>query len=1518
MEIIGESFNLPIDNNQALIDDSSSIYRRWLHGKVHVEAFETHRQELYITVFHHLSQLFNVKPGSQSTISVHGNLCHNVLNMMSQFAYNQSDKVDLSTWKQIFPTILGIGDYLFHSSSARQLLTELGPHYLQTLFNMYICSQVTDDGCWALFQSIATRWTQQKILIEQWFSTLQTLAHYINYSLYGYPFGNKSVQLIITHGKPAVPLSDITYKQALFLFSKFFHIVGNPNYFTSSASFIQLLQSLTSIITLLAHPDSTITSRELWSQIKTVPPPININSILSFCGSWLVQAIVEEKDFSHTGLLRFRADPTSGSIFEDHSRSGMYVSGTSVAASAYFTLITSYCSLPLSPNNLSQFYATLSIAISPVSPLQLRSATLHAVVPLFCNDIRGTKPLAAFLWPFLNNLTLNETGEQFVIMRRDAITLLSTLYAFGHQYGDKPIPHLANTDKPYVFFLNHISEPARPDVTLVPTDLRDSSSHTLTLTPFFQVWERDDNQREEKQEQESEGEVLSEEKAREQQELQKWREMRKLYSIDLRPKSFSELSGLIHTHFLTLLTVERNVPNLHRLIHSLGMIFHEEIQLVLSAFLPTSTHFRPLIQNEREMLPYLFSTKNSQHSTDLSASPSLQHSLSICQSIINAFVHRLCVPFTLQESEHFPFGLPSAPFTSPHSSVLMDFLQSLQSFAPFFSILNYFEPELILSILTRIGSFTELLLLCTVSDLHTFVRPSTPASTPSVDELVLGECFSTLTEIVMYSGDSLNSKEGAELIGQLLSLVQFSISCQPSIPPRQPVNEQTQNQIWPASSQLYAAKTLATCLLVRFQQYPLPHDSAVSSYLSSADVAKKEAQRITDQLSHFILEKGEKETAESAEKKPVQLAPNPPLSRELEKEEEEQEQNEDTSEPEDNSESNQLEGDEEKAAEEEGKENQPPKELEKDTHPPTESEKEKEHTKQDRVVPATSSTQTPAAAPTTTTATSFKNPYRSHRPPKVTAERVMKQYIQNNSTVISTVESIASIREDHPVGNSLFLFVNDPSGQYAWKGTCHNFAESTVLANSRGSRAVPEGGSGEREERRGNPFFVKGSEEESQTRQDDVLQVLLNQKSLVEQNESLATAREVSMQAKLQKRREKRKTMSTVQNKDDENVKDTTIQQPHPYLSQISSLNQNLTKHVFIPPPPHTFTPPIPPHTSATPSRKGFFPQTYSYNTSNRLFWSHFGGTSTDKRTCGVLFAPPGEDESMSKFLMRPNTLAFNRNLETNTFSLNHNCDDKQPRLNPLPQSSQLARDFSRLNESPERSQHKIGVIYVRNGQVEQNAILTNETSSPFFVSFIKSLGWEVDLATHKGFMGGLDRTGIAGVTSPYYSDYANEVIFHVPSFWMSRPDDPQQIHKKRHVGNDHVHIIWNEHTQEYKPNTISSQFNFAHIVVNAIPSSGNRLFRVRVFAKKLQHSVGDKLSGPLVDNAVVSIRALPELLRQTVMNANRSARIMQNLFLRPYAQREESIDNLLKHTANTGGLTSELQQFIPSSHSVM
>jgi hypothetical protein len=41
-------------------------------------------------------------------------------------------------------------------------------------------------------------------------------------------------------------------------------------------------------------------------------------------------------------------------------------------------------------------------------------------------------------------------------------------------------------------------------------------------------------------------------------------------------------------------------------------------------------------------------------------------------------------------------------------------------------------------------------------------------------------------------------------------------------------------------------------------------------------------------------------------------------------------------------------------------------------------------------------------------------------------------------------------------------------------------------------------------------------------------------------------------------------------------------------------------------------------------------------------------------------------------------------------------------------------------------------------------------------------LGWEVELETHTGFMGGLQRNKSSGETAPYFATSFTEVIFHV------------------------------------------------------------------------------------------------------------------------------------------------------------
>lgn len=57
-----------------------------------------------------------------------------------------------------------------------------------------------------------------------------------------------------------------------------------------------------------------------------------------------------------------------------------------------------------------------------------------------------------------------------------------------------------------------------------------------------------------------------------------------------------------------------------------------------------------------------------------------------------------------------------------------------------------------------------------------------------------------------------------------------------------------------------------------------------------------------------------------------------------------------------------------------------------------------------------------------------------------------------------------------------------------------------------------------------------------------------------------------------------------------------------------------------------------------------------------------------------------------------------------------------------------------------------------------------------------------MDLATHCGFMGGLQRNGSTGLTAPYYATSTVEVIFHVSTRMPSDSDDSltKKVKKKR------------------------------------------------------------------------------------------------------------------------------------------
>ncbi|KAJ3432181.1 rho gtpase-activating protein [Anaeramoeba flamelloides] len=225
----------------------------------------------------------------------------------------------------------------------------------------------------------------------------------------------------------------------------------------------------------------------------------------------------------------------------------------------------------------------------------------------------------------------------------------------------------------------------------------------------------------------------------------------------------------------------------------------------------------------------------------------------------------------------------------------------------------------------------------------------------------------------------------------------------------------------------------------------------------------------------------------------------------------------------------------------------------------------------------------------------------------------------------------------------------------------------------------------------------------------------------------------------------------------------------------------------------------------------------------------------------------------------------------------NHTSKDE---LIFLSRSDRLDRSLKELDKRNSREVQKIGVIYVAPKQNEQIEILSNEYGSPLYEEFVKGLGWEIEISNHLGYTGGLDKYGITdGSSCPYFANFQFEIIWHVVTRMPTSKNNPKQINKKRHVGNDWVHVVWSENEdQEYDPTTITSQFNFAHIVIYPLP---NGLFRIQIFLKD-----GVQIFGPLIDGMIINKKSLPILVRKTAMFANKFTRSKQKSYQHPLPTR--------------------------------
>ncbi|XP_053908427.1 signal-induced proliferation-associated protein 1 [Cuculus canorus] len=148
--------------------------------------------------------------------------------------------------------------------------------------------------------------------------------------------------------------------------------------------------------------------------------------------------------------------------------------------------------------------------------------------------------------------------------------------------------------------------------------------------------------------------------------------------------------------------------------------------------------------------------------------------------------------------------------------------------------------------------------------------------------------------------------------------------------------------------------------------------------------------------------------------------------------------------------------------------------------------------------------------------------------------------------------------------------------------------------------------------------------------------------------------------------------------------------------------------------------------------------------------------------------------------------------------------------------SPALHRTLLTLDEQAVSRQRKVGVLYCRGGQSSEEEMYNNESAGPAFAQFLALLGTRVRLRGFRHYRAQLDtRADTTGTHSLYTTYHGYEVMFHVSTMLPFTPRNPQQLLRKRHIGNDIVTIVFQEPgAKPFSPRALRSHFQHIFIVV--------------------------------------------------------------------------------------------------------
>ncbi|ORX67181.1 hypothetical protein DL89DRAFT_226220 [Linderina pennispora] len=248
------------------------------------------------------------------------------------------------------------------------------------------------------------------------------------------------------------------------------------------------------------------------------------------------------------------------------------------------------------------------------------------------------------------------------------------------------------------------------------------------------------------------------------------------------------------------------------------------------------------------------------------------------------------------------------------------------------------------------------------------------------------------------------------------------------------------------------------------------------------------------------------------------------------------------------------------------------------------------------------------------------------------------------------------------------------------------------------------------------------------------------------------------------------------------------------------------------------------------------------------------------------------------------------------------------PQLLPM-HHEPIARSLRLLDGSTSTiDAHKVSVLYVGPGQTTENEIMSNRQGSLAYWNFLHGLGNTTRLSGMKGFSAGLDTSGqdMDGRYTIKWRDLIAQLVFHVGTLMPSGEIGSQSmLRKKSLIGNDYVHIVFNESGSEYRFDTVSTQFNYVQIIVTPvdgrIPSHEDESM-VQLYKVKTQVNPTVPFAGSATEPKLLTLTALPSFVRSIAIHAAILSNVhatflnsvgVNNEFISPWRARLQSIKRM-------------------------